>query len=212
MWKVSLKGLIAHKYRLALTSIAVVLGVAFMAGTFVLTDTLGNLFTGLFESANQGVAAVVRAKQPFTGQEGPGGAEATRPPVPDTLLPELASTPGVRAVEGSIQGVALVVGKDGKALTNLAGAPNLGVAWSDNPDFPRALHLVTGHAPRPPARWGSTRGRPRRATSASAIARGWSSSRCRPRSSRSRASSSSVTPATSPARRWPGSSRPPRNG
>ena len=48
MWRVTFRGLLAKKFRLVLTSLAVVLGVAFMAGTFVLTDTLGHVFDNLF--------------------------------------------------------------------------------------------------------------------------------------------------------------------
>ena len=48
MWKATLKGLLAHKLRLALTAVAIVLGVMFVSGTFVLTDTLHSTFTTLF--------------------------------------------------------------------------------------------------------------------------------------------------------------------
>jgi putative ABC transport system permease protein len=48
MWRATFRGLAAKKFRLVLTSLAVVLGVAFMAGTFVLTDTLGSVFDDLF--------------------------------------------------------------------------------------------------------------------------------------------------------------------
>ena len=54
MWRVTIKGLLAKKFRLVLTSLAVVLGVAFMAGTFVLTDTLGNVFDELFAEHDAG--------------------------------------------------------------------------------------------------------------------------------------------------------------
>ena len=61
MLRVTLKNLLARKFRLVLTSLAVVLGVAFMAGTFVLTDTLGNVFDELFADVNRGVDVGVRA-------------------------------------------------------------------------------------------------------------------------------------------------------
>ena len=48
MRNVTIKGLLAHKLRLALTALAIVLGVAFISGTFVLTDTLNNTFSVLF--------------------------------------------------------------------------------------------------------------------------------------------------------------------
>ena len=62
MWRVTIKGLMAKKLRLVLTSIAVVLGVAFMSGTFVLTDTLGSVFDKLFTDATKGVDADVRTQ------------------------------------------------------------------------------------------------------------------------------------------------------
>ena len=48
MWEVTRKGLLAHKFRLLLTSISIVLGVGFVAGTFVFTDTIGSVFDHLF--------------------------------------------------------------------------------------------------------------------------------------------------------------------
>ena len=53
MKNVTIKGLLAHKLRLALTSLAIVLGVTFIAGTFVLTDTLHNTFSSLFGNIYQ---------------------------------------------------------------------------------------------------------------------------------------------------------------
>ena len=63
MWRVTIKGLLAKKLRLVLTSIAVVLGVAFISGTFVLTDTLGSVFDNLFTETTKGIDAVVRTKR-----------------------------------------------------------------------------------------------------------------------------------------------------
>ena len=59
MFSLTLKGLLAHKLRFALTGVAVILGVAFMAGTLVLTDTVGKSFDDLFKTNNQGIDAVV---------------------------------------------------------------------------------------------------------------------------------------------------------
>ena len=60
MWEVTRKGLLAHKFRLLLTSISIVLGVAFVAGTFVFTDTIGSVFDHLFTQTTSGVDAAVR--------------------------------------------------------------------------------------------------------------------------------------------------------
>ena len=70
MLRVTIKSLLGRKFRLVLTSIAVVLGVAFMAGTFVLTDTLGNVFDGLFADVNRGIDVAVRGKPYPSGQDG----------------------------------------------------------------------------------------------------------------------------------------------
>ena len=80
MWKVTIKGLLAHKLRLALTALAIVLGVTFISGTFVLTDTLHNTFTTLFGHVYQNVDFEVRGKAAFTSNTGGGGA--VRKPIP----------------------------------------------------------------------------------------------------------------------------------
>jgi len=49
MWRVTFKGVVAHRLRYALTALAVLLGVAFIAGTFVLTDTINSTFNNLYD-------------------------------------------------------------------------------------------------------------------------------------------------------------------
>ena len=66
---VSLRSLLTHKVRLALTTIAVILGVSFVAGTFILTDTINATFTSIFATANAGVAVTVHG-HPIAGQSG----------------------------------------------------------------------------------------------------------------------------------------------
>ena len=65
MFRITLGGLIAHKVRYALTALAVLLGVSFMAGTLILTDTIGRTFDGLFADIYRGTSAVVRAPEAF---------------------------------------------------------------------------------------------------------------------------------------------------
>ena len=85
MWRVTVQGLLAHKLRLALTGIAIVLGVTFIAGTFILTDTLHSTFTNLFNNIYQNIDFQVRG----VAQLGSGGT-ATRNPIPDSLLAKIA--------------------------------------------------------------------------------------------------------------------------
>jgi putative ABC transport system permease protein len=127
MGHVTLKNLFAKKLRLVLTSLAVVLGVAFMSGTFVLTDTLGSVFDNLFATTTKGVDAVVRGKEPFKAQGRNPNANATRPPVPDALVPVVRRTPGVANAQGNLLRYALVQDRNGQAIQNQA--PAFGVAW-----------------------------------------------------------------------------------
>jgi putative ABC transport system permease protein len=142
MLKLTLKNLFARKFRLALTGFAVVLGVAFMAGTFVLTDTLGNVFDDLFTNVNEGVDASVRSRQAFDETAGGPGAQVTREPVSESLLPTVEGAEGVTAVEGSVTGYALVVSlKDGEPDKEIQNqAPTIGVSWG--PD--KALNHAFG--------------------------------------------------------------------
>lgn len=140
----ALKGLMAHKFRLLATAMAVTLGVAFMAGTLVLTDTMRQTFDNLFADVYKGTDVVVRAKAAF---EAPTGAGTQRGRIDAAVLPKLQAVAGVSAAEGTIFGYARLVGKDGKALGNPAtGAPVLGTGWSDNDEL-NPFHLVEGAAP-----------------------------------------------------------------
>src|SRR5690348_14113798 len=147
MLKIIMRGLMARKFRLFATVLAVTLGVAFTAGTLVLTDTLGATFNDLSSGVYKGTDAEVRAKAAFTGGMFVG---AQRPLVDASLVRTLARVPGVATDEGSIYGYTRLIGKNGKALGNpAAGAPTLGGNWNQvaalNP-----YHLVAGHAPQAP--------------------------------------------------------------
>jgi len=144
MFKVIMRGLLARKFRLVATALAVTLGVAFMAGTLVLTDTFGQVFNDLSAGVYKGTDADVRATAVFNGPQFTGGQ---RPFVDASLADTLSRVPGVAAAEGSAFGYTRLIGKDGKALGNPAnGAPTLGGNWNQvtalNP-----WHLLAGHAP-----------------------------------------------------------------
>jgi len=133
MWRLTWVGVLGHKLRYALTAFSVLLGVAFIAGTLVLTDTIGRTFDGLFGDIYRGTAAVVRAQEPFTPQ---ASFTSTRPRIPASLADQIRQVPGVSAVRLSIDGYAQLIGADGKAIGNpAAGAPTLGEAWNDVPSM-----------------------------------------------------------------------------
>jgi putative ABC transport system permease protein len=110
--KTTLRGLAAHKVRLLLTGISIVLGVGFVSGTFVLSDTLHHTFDQLFGQAFSGVDLSVRgAANIRAGDSGP-----TRNPVPDSLQQQVAAVPGVQAAEGDVRGYAQFLDKKGKPI------------------------------------------------------------------------------------------------
>jgi putative ABC transport system permease protein len=141
VWKVTIKGLLAHKLRLALTALAIVLGVTFIAGTFVLTDTLHNTFTELFGNIYSKIDFQVRG----VAQLGSGG-NAVRNELPESLLATVRGVPGVAAAHGEVTGYAQFISHDGKAIQT-GGAPTLAVSFNPDPQF-SSLHLIAG---RPPA-------------------------------------------------------------
>jgi putative ABC transport system permease protein len=146
VWRITLKGVVAHKLRYALTALAIVLGVSFMAGTLVLTDTIGRTFDGLYTDIYHSTDAVVRGTQTYN----PSNAfTSQRPMIPGSLADTIAAVPGVSAVARVIGGYAQLVGRDGKAIGNpAAGPPTIGEAWVDVPAL-NPMRLLTGsHAPR----------------------------------------------------------------
>jgi len=140
MWKTTIKGLMAHKLRLGLTALAVVLGVGFIAGTFVLTDTMNSTFDNLFSDVTQGVDVFVRSESLFESQIG-----GSREPFDQALLSIVGETDGVRAAGGSVSGYAQFVDKQGEAVVT-GGAPTIGVSWYDEPKG--SLTIRTGREPR----------------------------------------------------------------
>ena len=144
MRNVTIKGLLAHKLRLALTALAIVLGVTFISGTFVLTDTLNNTFSVLFGNIYQKIDFQVRG----VAQLGSAGANATRNPIPESLLTTIRQLPGVEAAQGAVEGYAQFVARDGKPIVT-GGAPTLGVNFDPNPQL-SDLRVVTGNPPQAP--------------------------------------------------------------
>ncbi|MEA2580634.1 MAG: putative transport system permease protein [Actinomycetota bacterium] len=131
MWRATVKSLLARKLRLALTAVAVVLGVGFMAGTLIITDTALDSFDGLFGDVYKGTDVVVQAKTAFTpDQGGPGGGGGQLgDPIPADVLSKVEAVPGVRAVNGDVSGLAEITDPvTGDSIHN-GGAPTIGNSW-----------------------------------------------------------------------------------
>jgi putative ABC transport system permease protein len=143
MLRTTIKTLAARKWRLLTTSVAVLLGVAFMAGTLVLTDTIGKTFDDLFANVNAGTDAYVRGELAFDSDI--LGDQRAR--LDTSLVDEIAGVDGVAAAEGHIEAYAQLVDHDGDPIGNPdMGAPVLGGAWLTN-DALNPFELASGRAP-----------------------------------------------------------------
>jgi putative ABC transport system permease protein len=143
--RVVLRSLLARKLRLLLSTSAIVLGVAFVAGALTLTDTLGRVFDDLFVKVNAQTDLEVRGAVAIEGATGP---TALRRPVPAELLGTIAAVPGVRAVTGDVSSYAQIVLADGTAYST-GGAPASGLNYDGEPAT-SPMSLRQGRAPAGP--------------------------------------------------------------
>jgi putative ABC transport system permease protein len=143
MVRFALKGLLGRKLRTALTAIAIVLGVAMVAGTFMLTDSIDKAFDTIFTDVRQGSNAVISGKTAFDISQDVG---ASAPTLDESLLATVRGLPDVEAAEGSVDGQAQLIGKDGKAIV-YGGAPNLGFSIASGASRFNPLNLVEGSWP-----------------------------------------------------------------
>ncbi len=146
MGRFAIKGLLSRKLRTALTAVAIVLGVAMISGTYVLTDSIDQAFERIFNDIRAGSNAVISGKSEFDLSDGSG---VTEPTFDESLLPEVQALPAVAAAEGAVDSESTqLIGDDGKAVV-YGGAPNLGFSIA-NPDSPfNPLTLVEGSWPGP---------------------------------------------------------------
>src|SRR5438874_1076345 len=99
MLTTTIRGMFAHKMRLALTVSSIMLGISFLAGTLILTDTMKLAFNQLYGKISAGTDAVVRQESAYTAEQG-----ASHRPTPASVLSTVRSVPGVRAAEGDVSG------------------------------------------------------------------------------------------------------------
>ena len=144
MIRVALRGLLGRKLRAILTALAIILGVAMMSGTYVLTDTIDKAFSTIFDESYAGTDVVVSGKGADIDFQ---GTSATAPPVDEALVDEVRALPDVEAASGSVadETNTKIIGSDGKAI-NTQGAPSLGFGIDPSPEAQRfnPLNLVEG--------------------------------------------------------------------
>ena len=146
MTKFAIRGLMSRKLRTALTAIAIVLGVAMISGTYVLTDSIDQAFGKIFTDIRKGSNAVISGKSAVDLSDQDG---LSPPTLDDSLLPQVRALPGVAEAEGSVDSDATqLIGDDGKAVVS-GGAPNLGFSIANGDSVFNPLTLVDGGWPGP---------------------------------------------------------------
>ncbi|MDQ1633040.1 MAG: putative transport system permease protein [Frankiaceae bacterium] len=158
MLRTTLRSLFARKLRLVLSALAIVLGVGFVTGTLVLTDTLNRTFNNLFSDIDKNTSVKIRAKSNLadTGADQSSGASGgSGRPVPASLLGPVRAVPGVAEAEGTVQGFAVlterpappVAGQPPRQAPILSNenAPPIGVAFNASTLSP--LHVDSGTPP-----------------------------------------------------------------
>ena len=142
MLRATLKSLLGRKLRLVLSGLAVVLGVMFVAGAFVVTDTLGRSFDALFSEGFSQTDVAVSAKPKIAVSEMEG--EQVAAPMPASAVTAVQTVPGVRSAVGVVEADgARVIGSDGKVLTSY-GPPRMGRNWTGESEL---LQVRAGRGP-----------------------------------------------------------------
>jgi putative ABC transport system permease protein len=148
--KVALRGLAGRKLRALLTGIAIVLGVAMISGTYVLTDTIDRAFSNLFSQSYAGTDAVVQGEGPDISFE---GESAPNPPVDVSLLETVRAVPEVEVAAGGIFDTSStkILTPEGDAVST-GGAPSFGFGIDTDPAVSRfnPLNLLEGRWPSAP--------------------------------------------------------------
>jgi putative ABC transport system permease protein len=146
--RVALRGLLGRKLRAGLTAFAIVIGVAMVSGTFVLTDTIKSAFSTVFTQVYKNADAVITGKSAVSSSNNNGNSPVT-PSLPASLLTRVRALPQVAEASGGISDQAQLVGRNGKVISS-GGAP--GLAFSYSPDGQRfnPLTLTSGNWPTGP--------------------------------------------------------------
>src|SRR4051794_39682551 len=145
MFKLARKTVFSNKRRLIGTGLSVIIGIAFLAGTLVFTDTIKRTFDDLFANVFRNTDVYVRSNQSIEGDFG----DTQRPRVPDTLIARVAAVPGVSEATGSVQGFARIIGKDGKPVGRDQGPPTFGGSYTAGRLSPWTI--TDGQAPSGPS-------------------------------------------------------------
>jgi putative ABC transport system permease protein len=141
MLRATFRSLLARKLRLLLASLAVLLGVSFVSGAFVLTDSLSGVFDKLFASINTGTSVRVQSTSAF----GDSSNDSQREPVSQAVLDKVKAVPGVQEANGDISALASLVLPNG-TIYSTSGPPTLVVGIHPG-SVQESLLVKSGKAP-----------------------------------------------------------------
>ena len=145
MARVALKGLLGRKVRAGLTAIAIVIGVAMVSGTYVLTDTIKAAFSTVFTNAYKNSDAVISGKSAI-GNSNNNGPSSNAPSLPASLLTRVEALPEVAQTAGGVSDTAQLIGRNGKVISS-GGAPGLAFSYSPSGKRFSPLTFASGTYP-----------------------------------------------------------------
>ena len=137
MFKTAIKGLTANRLRMTLTAVSIILGVAFVAGSFVFTDTINARFETLFTDVFAGVDATVRPDSESTNAQS----------FDESVLADVEAVEGVAAASGGVGGFAQMIDAEGEPIGG-QGPPTLGFSWTDEAQL-NSLSIADGNGSAP---------------------------------------------------------------
>ena len=145
VWRTSLRNVVAHKGRMVLSGVAVLLSVAFVCGTLVFTDTMNTTFDKLFAATSADVTVSPKGAEQG-GQVSRTGRPAT---LPASALAEVRDARGVRAAEGGVASTSVtVVNDEDDNIGATTGAPTIASNWTSTDRS--SMKITSGHAPHGP--------------------------------------------------------------
>ncbi|MFE4328616.1 ABC transporter permease [Streptomyces sp. NPDC056831] len=145
VWKTSRRNFFAHKGRMALSAVAVLLSVAFVCGTLVFTDTMNTTFDKLFAATSADVT--VSPRSPEDNDRLPGNGKPVT--LPASAVEQVGRATGVKDAEGAVSSMSVtVVDSHDKNVGPTTGPPTIAGNWTKN-DL-RSMEITSGHAPRGP--------------------------------------------------------------
>jgi len=140
MFQVALKGLLGHKLRMLLTAFSIIIGVSFVAGSYIFTDSIGTTFDGIIDDVYTSVDVVVRPDAEDLNSVGEG--------IDESVVEQLSSINEIKSIQGEVAGLAFVALDDGTLTGASNGPPSLGFGWGENSSLsPLSVREGNGRPP-----------------------------------------------------------------